>query len=109
MNMKRMALVNKILSFFQNCDVFFFFKKYQILHKSMLLQNFGKKFLFFNIIKKNEFFFLFVRLWDGTVRFMPRLKLCLIKQNHLTLNKTDNDDQIVSIDHENESMDSDVE
>jgi len=104
-----MALVNKLLSFFQNCDVFFFFKKYQILRKSRLLKNFGKKCLLFNIIKKKRILLFFVRLWDGTVRFMPRLKLCLIKQNHSTLNKTDNDDQIVSIDHENESMDSDVE
>lgn len=40
---------------------------------------------------------------------MPRLKLCLIKHNTSTSNKTDNDDQIVSIDNENESMESDVE
>ncbi|CAF5119714.1 unnamed protein product [Rotaria magnacalcarata] len=51
------------------------------------------------------------RTWDGSVRFMPRLKLCLIKQNNSTSNKNyaDDDDQIVSIDNENESMESDVE
>ncbi|CAF3333842.1 unnamed protein product [Rotaria socialis] len=52
-----------------------------------------------------------LRTWDGSVRFMPRLKLCLIKQNNSTSNKNDaaDDDQIVSIDNENESMESDVE
>ncbi len=52
---------------------------------------------------------MLLRNWDGSIRFMPRLKLCLIKHNNSTSNKNDNDDQIVSIDHENESMESDVE
>ncbi|CAF0775507.1 unnamed protein product [Rotaria sp. Silwood1] len=52
-----------------------------------------------------------LRNWDGSIRLMPRLKLCLIKHNNSTSNKNDDDDdnQIVSIDNENESMDSDVE
>lgn len=40
---------------------------------------------------------------------MPRLKLCLVKHNPSTSNKTDKDDQFVSIDNENESMENDVE
>ncbi|UJR37313.1 hypothetical protein I4U23_030021 [Adineta vaga] len=43
-----------------------------------------------------------LRNWDGTIRFMPRLKLCLIKHNGSTSNKTE---QIVDIDHESDSMD----
>ncbi|CAF1329425.1 unnamed protein product [Adineta steineri] len=50
-----------------------------------------------------------LRIWDGSIRFMPRLKLCLFKHNNSISNKTDNDDQIVAVDHESESMDSDVE
>lgn len=49
------------------------------------------------------------RKWDGSLRFMPRLELCLIKNTNSTSNKNDIDEQIISIDNENESMDSDVE
>ncbi|CAF1127140.1 unnamed protein product [Adineta ricciae] len=47
-----------------------------------------------------------LRNWDGSVRFMPRLKLCLVKHSNSVSNKTD---QIVDIDHESESMDNDNE
>ncbi len=56
-----------------------------------------------------SFVFSLIRNWDGSLRFMPRLKLSIIKHNTSTSNKNDNDDQIVSIDNENESMESDIE
>ncbi len=40
---------------------------------------------------------------------MPRLQLCLLKYDSSTSNKNDNNEQLDSIDNENESMDSDVE
>lgn len=62
--------------------------------------------------ENNIFFgitFIIIRIWDGSIRFMPRLQLCLIKYDNSTSNKNDNDDPIASIENDNESMDSDVE
>jgi hypothetical protein len=67
---------------------------------------------FRNNIEYNLNFFV-VRIWDGTIRFMPRVKLSIIKQDNLTSNKADNDEPVisrtVSVDGEDESMDNDDE